>query len=118
VSRLAFLDDLLDELEALGRRRSPRVISQRAGAHVWVGGKKLVNVSSNDYLGLSTHAALAEAAAASIIEHGVGAGASRLITGNLAICEELEHSLASFHSAPSARLFNSGYAANTGVIPV
>ncbi|HUQ03085.1 MAG TPA: 8-amino-7-oxononanoate synthase [Kofleriaceae bacterium] len=118
MSRLSFLDDVLADLEAAGRRRSPRVISKRAGAHVWVGGRKLVNVSSNDYLGLSTHPALAEAAAASIGEHGVGAGASRLITGNHALCEELEHALASFHGAPAARLFNSGYAANTGVLPV
>lgn len=118
MSRLAFLDEILAELESAGRRRSPRVISQRTGAHVWVGGKKLVNVSSNDYLGLATHTALAEAASAAIIEHGVGAGASRLITGNLSLCEELEQVIASFHSAPAARLFNSGYAANTGVIPV
>jgi 8-amino-7-oxononanoate synthase len=118
LSRLSFLDDVLSELDAAGRRRSPRVIAQRAGAHVWVGGTKLVNVSSNDYLGLSTHPALADAAAAAIVEHGVGAGASRLITGNHALCEELEHSLAAFHGAPAARLFNSGYAANTGVIPV
>lgn len=118
MSRLSFLDDVLAELDAAGRRRSPRVIAQRAGAHVWVGGKKLVNVSSNDYLGLSTHPALAEAAAAAVAEHGVGAGASRLITGNHSLCEELEHALAALHGAPAARLFNSGYAANTGTIPV
>lgn len=118
VSRLAFLDELLAELEAAGRRRTPRVITRRDGAHVWVGGARLLNVSSNDYLGLSTHPALVAAAAAALEEHGVGAGASRLITGNVALCEEVEHALASFHGAPAARLFNSGYAANTGVIPV
>lgn len=118
VSRLAFLDELLAELEAVGRRRTPRVITRRDGAYVWVGGARLLNVSSNDYLGLSTHPALAAAAAAALEEHGVGAGASRLITGNVALCEELEHALASFHGAPAARLFNSGYAANTGIIPV
>jgi len=118
VSRLAFLDELLVELEAVGRRRMPRVITRRDGAYVWVGGAKLLNVSSNDYLGLSTHPALVEAATAALEEHGVGAGASRLITGNVALCEELEHALASFHGAPAARLFNSGYAANTGIIPV
>jgi 8-amino-7-oxononanoate synthase len=115
---MAFLDEILAGLDAAGRRRTPRVIGQRAGARVWVGGRELVNVSSNDYLGLSMHAALAEAAASSVAEHGVGAGSSRLITGNVGLCEELEHALATFHGAPAARLFNSGYAANTGVIPV
>jgi 8-amino-7-oxononanoate synthase len=115
---MAFLDEILAELDAAGRRRTPRVIGQRAGARVWVGGRELVNVSSNDYLGLSMHAALGDAAAAAGVEHGVGAGAARLVTGNVGLCEELEHALATFHGAPAARLFNSGYAANTGVIPV
>jgi 8-amino-7-oxononanoate synthase len=115
---MAFLDEILAGLDAAGRRRTPRVIGHREGSRVWVGGRELVNVSSNDYLGLSMHPALAEAAAASVAEHGVGAGASRLITGNVELCEELEHALAAFHGAPAARVFNSGYAANTGVIPV
>ncbi len=118
MSRMDFLVEGLEALEAAGRRRVPRVIEARQGPRVRVDGRWLINVSSNDYLGLATHPALAAAAAASVGEDGVGAGASRLITGNLARAEALERALAAFHGAPAARLFGSGYAANTGTIPV
>lgn len=115
---LDFVEDALAALEASGRLRRPRIITERRGAHVVIDGRTLLNLSSNDYLGLSTHPALAAAAAAAMSELGVGAGASRLITGNLDLAAALEDDLARFHGAPAARLFNSGYAANTGTIPV
>ncbi len=115
---LDFVDDALAALEASGRLRRPRVITERRGAHVVIDGRALLNVSSNDYLGLATHPALSAAAQAAMSERGVGAGASRLITGNLDLSAALEDELARFHAAPAARLFNSGYAANTGTIPV
>ncbi len=113
-----FLDEELEALQSAGRRREPRVISQRQGARVTVDGQTLINVSSNDYLGLATHPALVAAATAAMVEGGVGAGASRLVTGNVALAAALESELAAFHGLPAARLFNSGYAANAGIIPV
>jgi len=118
VTRLDFVDERLAALEASGRRRQPREIEERHGAHVVVEGRRLINVSSNDYLGLAQHPALAAAATAAMARDGVGAGASRLITGNVALATQLEAALAALHGAPSARLFNSGYAANTGTISV
>src|SRR4051812_16528426 len=83
-----------------------------------VGGGRLVNFLSNDYLGLSTDPRLAEAAMVAMQEYGVGAGASRLITGNVALVEILEEQLVRFHGAGSACVFSSGFAANTGLLPV
>ncbi len=118
VTRMGFLEETLAALAAAGRLREPRVIERRAGAQIWVDGRRLINVSSNDYLGLSTHPTLAAAAATAATENGVGAGASRLITGNVELAATLERALATFHAAPAARLFTSGYAANSGTIPV
>ncbi len=115
---LDFVDDELAALEALGRRRSRRVIGARTATELVADGTRLVNFSSNDYLGLATDARLARAASEAMAARGVGAGASRLITGNLELAEALEAALARFHRAPSACLFNSGYAANTGLLPV
>ena len=118
MSALDFVDDELASLEALGRRRGRRVIGARDGLELMVDGRPLVSFSSNDYLGLATDARLAEAASAAARERGVGAAASRLITGNLDLAGWLEDELAAFHGAPSACLFNTGYAANTGTVPV
>lgn len=84
-------------------------------------GKRLLNFSSNDYLGLATHPRLIAAAKAATERWGAGSTASRLICGNLGIHEEFERELVAFKGAgnPDARalLFNSGYHANTGIIP-
>jgi len=118
VSALDFVDDELAALEALGRRRGRRVIGARAGAELVVDGRRVISFSSNDYLGLAADARLAAAATAAMDGRGVGAGASRLITGNLDGAAALEGELARFHGAGSACLFNTGYAANTGTVPV
>ena len=77
----------------------------------------LINLSSNDYLGLAGHPDVTRAAAEAARALGAGAGASRLITGALAIHADLESALARLMDAPRALLFGSGYLANTGVIP-
>ncbi len=81
-------------------------------------GAEVVSFSSNDYLGFAAHPALRAAMVAAVESAGVGAGASRLIIGNSTLHEELERCLATLHGQPAARLFNSGFAANTGLIPV
>ena len=79
-------------------------------------GKKLVNFSSNDYLGLATEPALREAAKAAIDQYGVGAGASRLVCGTLTPHVRLEERLAEFKRTEAALTFSSGYAAALGTL--
>jgi 8-amino-7-oxononanoate synthase len=118
VSALDFLDEELAQLEALHRRRVPRVIAGAQGARVVLDGREVVSFSSNDYLGLAAHPAVAAAARAASERFGVGAGASRLIVGNTEAHETLERTAAQWLGRPAARLFNSGFAANTGILPV
>jgi 8-amino-7-oxononanoate synthase len=108
--------DELAELEALGRRRGRRVLETAQGARIRLDGREVVSFSSNDYLGLANHAALREAAHEAIDRWGFGAGASRLIVGNSGAHEELEAAVREWLGRPAARVFGSGYAANTGVI--
>ena len=76
-----------------------------------------MDFSSNDYLGLSTHPDIVAAAQAALERYGVGAGASRLMSGDLAIHHELEEAVAAFKGKEAALVFNSGYQANTGAHP-
>jgi glycine C-acetyltransferase/8-amino-7-oxononanoate synthase len=79
-------------------------------------GRELLNFSSNDYLGLANDPTLKRAAVAAIEKYGVGAGASRLVCGNLQPYEDLERKLAAFKVREAAIVFGSGYAANVGTI--
>ena len=86
---------------------------------LWVerGGRRLLSFSCNDYLGLSQHPALKAAAIAAIERHGVGAGASRLVTGDHPLYAELEQRLARLKGTEAACVFGSGYLANAGIAP-
>ena len=117
MSRIA--ERLSSGLAALDRatlRRHRRVLDSPQGPRVRIGGRELRNFSSNDYLGLANHPALREAAHAAIERYGVGAGASPLVSGHLAIHEEAEARFARFVGLPRALLFASGYAANLGIL--
>lgn len=107
----------LAELESERLRRERVPTSRGPGAVVWRAGHPLVSFSCNDYLGLSQHAAVKEAAAAALREHGTGAGASRLISGNHPLYDPLEERLARFEGTEAALVFGSGYLANLGTIP-
>ncbi|NQU11839.1 aminotransferase class I/II-fold pyridoxal phosphate-dependent enzyme, partial [bacterium] len=112
-------DSLRAELEQLrqeGLYRSLREVASPQGPRIIVGGRELINFASNDYLGLAADPLLREAARRAIVDYGVGAGASRLVGGNLAPYTALEDRLARFKQAPAAIVFGSGYAANTGVL--
>jgi 8-amino-7-oxononanoate synthase len=108
------------ELEALRKRaldRHLREISSAQGPEVVIAGRHFINFSSNDYLGLANDLRLHEAAASAIDEFGVGAGASRLISGTQSPHLRLERALAKWKGTEAALCFSSGYAAALGTIP-
>jgi 8-amino-7-oxononanoate synthase len=106
----------LAALERARLRRIP-VVTARDGIYAERGGRRLLSFSCNDYLNLSGHPAIIKAAIEAAQRYGVGAGASRLVTGNHPLYEELENRLARLKGTGSACVFGSGYLANTGIIP-
>jgi glycine C-acetyltransferase/8-amino-7-oxononanoate synthase len=106
----------LSELEAVGLYRHTRLVSGPQGPHVLLDGKPVLMLSSNNYLGLADHPRVREAAAEAAMRWGVGAGASRLVSGTMTIHRRLEERLAEFKRRESALLFGSGFLANAGVI--
>lgn len=106
----------LEDLRRAGLLRQLRTVAGPQGSHIVVDGREVVNFSSNDYLGLANDPLLCEAAARAIARYGIGAGASRLVCGNLAPYAELEARLAAFKGKEAAVAFGSGYAANVGTI--
>jgi len=111
---------LARELERLREQGLYRTLPRIEGSQSsWVvlDGKKVLLLCSNNYLGLADHPNLKEAAIRAIEKYGVGSGASRLVSGTMELHVSLEERIASFKGTERALLFNSGYAANTGVIP-
>lgn len=109
-----------EQLQALRTRslhRKLREIGSAQGPEVQIVGRQLINFSSNDYLGLAADPILRQAAIAAIEEFGVGAGASRLISGTQTPHVALEMALAKWKRAPAAIAFSSGYAAAVGALP-
>jgi 8-amino-7-oxononanoate synthase len=106
----------LRELEARHRLRIPRVVDGMHGPRITLDGVDVINAASNDYLSLAGDRRLARAAANALDEYGTGAGASRLITGTHRRHVALEHALADWLQFGATRLFNTGYAANVGVL--
>lgn len=106
----------LDELRASGLYRELRVIDGAQGPRVSVDGTDALLMCSNDYLGLAGHPVVCAAAAEAAQRWGAGAGASRLVSGNMAIHHRLERELAEFKGYDACVLVGSGYLANVGVI--
>lgn len=107
----------LAQIEAAHLRRSLRRLDSSQGVDVVVDGHRLINFSSNDYLGLANDSRLKAAASAAIDRFGAGAGSARLICGNLAPHAELDEAFAKFKGTESALAFSTGYAAALGTIP-
>lgn len=110
-----------DNIKALKEQKLFRQIISRASAQgpvIVIGRKKYINFSSNDYLGLADNHDLVQSAAQSMHKYGFGAGASRLLAGGTLLHEKLEKSIAAWKGTEASRIFNSGHAANTGIIPV
>jgi len=114
---LAYLDDEVAALKERHLYRALRVMSSAQGPIVSVDRKRLITLSSNDYLGLTHHPRLRDAALAAVRDFGVGSGAVRTIAGTMSMHEALEAELAEFKGTPAVLTFQSGFTANTGVIP-
>jgi 8-amino-7-oxononanoate synthase len=107
---------LMAELAAADLLRRRRTLDSAQGAHVRIGGEPRLSFCSNDYLGLASHPRLVAATTEALARHGVGSGASHLVSGHHALHEALEMRLAAFMGRPCL-LFSSGYMANIGILP-
>lgn len=116
VHELKYLQDSIQELKDQGVYRKLPVLETANEAEVILNGKKVINLSSNNYLGFATHPRMKKAAIAAIEKYGVGSGAVRTIVGNMDIHEELERKLAAFKREEAVMMFQSGFNCNAGVI--
>jgi glycine C-acetyltransferase len=115
---LAFLEAEIDELKAKGLYRRLRVVESEQKSRCVIDGREVITLSSNNYLGLNTHPRLKAAALEAVERFGAGSGAVRTIAGTMALHEELEARLATFKQTEAVLTFQSGFTANTGVIPI
>jgi len=115
---LAFLEAEVEELKAKGLFRRLRVVQSEQRSRCVIDGREVITLSSNNYLGLNTHPRLREAAIEAVRRFGAGSGAVRTIAGTMSLHEELERRLAEFKGTEAVLTFQSGFTANTGVIPI
>ena len=113
---LAYLGKEIDNLKEQKLFRALRILEDEQKAHTTVDHKSVVNLSSNNYLGLTTHPRLREAALKAIDEYGVGTGSVRTIAGTMDIHMELERRLADFKNVEKVVVFQSGFTANAGTV--
>jgi glycine C-acetyltransferase len=113
---LAYLDEELNELRRQGLYRPLRVLDGEQAAHTSIDRRDVVNLSSNNYLGLTTHPTLRARALEALKAFGVGTGSVRTIAGTMAIHIELERRLAAFKQTEAAVVFQSGFTANAGTV--
>ncbi len=113
---LSFLTDQLDELKAKGTHFKLRVLDDEQSPVCTFDGKKVINLASNNYLGLTTHPKLREAALEATRKYGVGSGAVRTIAGTMKIHMELEEKIARFKNVEACVVFQSGFTANAGTV--
>jgi glycine C-acetyltransferase len=113
----SWLGESLQQLKDQNLYKVPRILESPAGGRVRMDGKEVVNLSSNNYLGLANHPKVRQAALEAIDKWGVGAGAVRWIGGTMAIHDELENRLAKFKKVESVLVFTGGFTANSGCIP-
>jgi glycine C-acetyltransferase len=114
---LGFLGDELAALRERHLYRPLRIMSSAQGPVVSVDDRQVISLSSNDYLGLTHHPRLRQAAIDAVASYGAGSGAVRTIAGTMNLHEELEADLARFKDVEAVLTFQSGFSANTGVIP-
>jgi glycine C-acetyltransferase/8-amino-7-oxononanoate synthase len=110
------ISERLEELREAGLYRRMRLVSGPQGPRVLLDGRPVLLLCSNNYLGLADHPRVREAAAEAAMRWGVGAGASRLVSGNMTVHRRLEEQLADFKGSEACVLFGSGYLANAGIV--
>ena len=113
---LAFLSDQLNELKVKGTHFRLRVLDDEQAPVCTFDGKRVINLASNNYLGLTTHPKLREAALEATRQYGVGSGAVRTIAGTMKIHMELEEKIARFKDVEACVVFQSGFTANAGTV--
>ncbi|MDR3763921.1 MAG: glycine C-acetyltransferase [Acidobacteriota bacterium] len=113
---LAFLSDELNALKEKGTYFKLRVLDDEQAAVCHFDGRKVINLASNNYLGLTTHPKLREAALAATRKYGVGSGAVRTIAGTMKLHMELEEKIARFKGVEACVVFQSGFTANAGTV--
>src|SRR3954454_2865926 len=113
---LSYLRDQLDEWRAAGTYQRLRILESESAAESRFDGKEVINLASNNYLGLTTHPKLREAAEAAVRQFGVGSGAVRTISGTMTLHMQLEERIAAFKHVEACVVFQSGFAANAGTV--
>ncbi|HEX9221736.1 MAG TPA: glycine C-acetyltransferase [Candidatus Acidoferrales bacterium] len=113
---LSYLTQTLDDLRAKGTAPRLRILEGEQKPVCTIDGKEVINLSSNNYLGLTTHKALRKAALEATRKYGVGAGAVRTISGTMTVHMELERQIAKFKNTEACVVFQSGFTANAGTV--
>ncbi len=113
---LSYLHDQLELWRSEGTYQRLRVLQSESAAEARFDGKQVINLASNNYLGLTTHPKLREAALAAVRKFGVGSGAVRTISGTMTLHMELEERIAAFKNVEACVVFQSGFAANAGTV--
>ncbi len=114
--QLAYLTDQMNDLRHRGTHFTLHVLEEAQTPECTFDGKRVINLASNNYLGLTTHPKLREAALAAIHKYGVGSGAVRTVSGTMTIHMELEEKIARFKNVEACVVFQSGFAANAGTV--
>jgi len=114
--QLAYLAEQMNDLKQKGTHFKLRVLDEAQSPECVFDGKRVINLASNNYLGLTTHPKLREAALAAIHKYGVGSGAVRTVSGTMSIHMELEEKIARFKKVEAAVVFQSGFTANAGTV--
>src|SRR5215470_2444078 len=113
---LSYIGAQLDQWRAEGIYQRLRVLQSESAAESRVDGRQVINLASNNYLGLTTHPKLREAAIEAVKKYGVGSGAVRGVSGTMTLHVELEERIAAFKHVEACVVFQSGFAANAGTV--
>jgi glycine C-acetyltransferase len=114
--QLSYLTDQINDLKSKGTHFTLRVLQDEQAPECTYDGKHVINIASNNYLGLTTHPKLREAALAALKKYGVGSGAVRTVAGTMKIHMELEEKIARFKNVEACVVFQSGFTANAGTV--
>src|ERR1019366_7738066 len=113
---LSYLHDQIEQWRREGTYQRLRVLESQCAAESRFDGKDVINLASNNYLGLTTHPKLREAAIEATRKYGVGSGAVRTISGTMSLHMELEEHIAAFKRVEACVVFQAGFAANAGTV--